>query len=292
MLGVIDAGVHQFPVRATEQADPTSPVVILLPAMGVRASYYRPFIENLSRQGLTVVGFDFRGHGENRPRAARGVRFGYQDLVDDVADVVDLVSKHYPDAPRFLVGHSLGGQITMLYTASHPGRVQGAAVLASGSVWWRTFPGAQGVKNLVGTQLIAAMSTLLGYWPGWVFGGRQATGLMCDWARQGRTGRWALDGSTTDYEKALGALRLPLLTVSVDGDEFAPPSSMDHLAGKARQATRTRRHYGLSDAGADKLGHFGWVHRSAELSRWIGDWLASSADGVGRLGHVEPEPRA
>ena len=291
MLGVLDAGAHQLSVRATEQTDPTSPVVILLPAMGVPATYYRAFVENLHRQGMTVVSFDFRGHGESGPQATRGVKFGYQDLVNDAAAVVDLVEQRYPDAPRFLVGHSLGGQITMLYTASHPGRVQGAALLASGSVWFRTFPGSQSVKNLIGTQLIAAMSTVLGYWPGWGFGGRQATGLMCDWARQGRTGRWALQGSTTDYEKALAELRMPLLTVSFDGDELAPPSSMDHLAGKARQAIRTRRHYGLADAGADKLGHFGWVYRSAELSRWIGEWLAESADRVGRLGHVEAEQR-
>ncbi|QUH01301.1 alpha/beta fold hydrolase [Saccharopolyspora erythraea] len=290
-LGVIDAGAHQLAVSATEQADRTSPVVILLPAMGVPATYYRPFIANLRERGLTVVSIDFRGHGQSRPRAVRGVRFGYQALVDDVDAVVDLVAERYPRAPRFLVGHSLGGQITMLNAAARPDGVHGAAMLASGSVWFRSFPGSRGFKNLIGTQFIAVVSTLLGYWPGWSFGGRQPTGLMRDWARMARTGRWSLTGSTTDYEKALGELRLPLLTVTFDGDELAPPSSTDHLAGKAPRVVRTRRHYSLADAGAEKLGHFGWVYRSAELSRWIGEWISScDATVEGPAGAVGPNP--
>lgn len=280
VLGHVSAGAHRIAVRTARQEDPGSPVVVLLPAMGVPARYYRPFVADLHRQGLTVVVFDLRGQGETKPRAARGVRFGYQSLIDDVDAVLDLVESAFPQAPRFLLGHSLGGQIALLHAARNPDRVHGVALVASGSVWFRSFPGVHKFRTLFGTQAVATMSALLGYWPGerLGFGGRQATDLMQDWARQARTGRYRLNGSTTDYEAALQELRQPLLTVSVAGDRLAPKSSVDHLAAKARRARRTVKHYTRAASGAESLGHFKWVRNGGELSRWISDWIASAHD--------------
>lgn len=277
-LGRISAGAHELTVRATTQDDPASPVAILLPAMGVPARYYRQFVRNLHECGLTVVTFDLRGQGEAKPSAARGVRFGYKDLIDDLAEVVDLVDTALPGAPRFLLGHSLGGHVAMLYAAERPERVNGVALLASGSVWFRSFEGSRVWRNLIGTQLVATFSSVAGYWPGhrFGFGGRQPVDVMRDWARQCRTGRYTLKGSRTDYESALRRLRIPVLTVTVEGDDLAPASSVDHLSGKAGKCARTRRHYTPEFAGVDKLGHFRWVRASAPLSRWIADWIKTA----------------
>ncbi|TDD54000.1 alpha/beta hydrolase family protein [Saccharopolyspora elongata] len=282
VLGQVSAGAHRLTVRATKQDDPASPVVVLLPAMGVPARYYRPFVADLHAQGLAVVTFDVRGQGESKPSAARGVRFGYQSLIDDVDAVLDLVDAAFPQAPRFLLGHSLGGQIALLHAACRPDRVQGVALVASGSVWFGSFPGMYKLRTLFGTQLVAAASALLGYWPGhrFGFGGRQATDLMQDWARQARTGRYRLNGSTTEYEAALREVRQPLLTVSVAGDRLAPKSSVDHLAAKAGRAPRTDKHYTRAASGAENLGHFNWVRNGGELSRWVRDWIAAVDSSV------------
>ncbi|SDX28763.1 Predicted alpha/beta hydrolase [Saccharopolyspora shandongensis] len=282
VLGQVSAGAHRLTVRAAKQDDPGSPVVVLLPAMGVPARYYRPFVADLHAQGLAVVTFDVRGQGESKPSAARGVRFGYQSMIDDVDGVLDLVDAAFPPAPRFLLGHSLGGQIALLYAARRPDRVQGVALVASGSVWFGSFPGMYKFRTLFGTQLVAAASALLGYWPGhrFGFGGRQATDLMHDWARQARTGRYRLNGSTTDYEAALREVRQPLLTVSIAGDRLAPKSLVDHLAAKAGRAKRTDKHYTRAASGAKNLGHFNWVRNGGELSRWVRDWIAAVDSSV------------
>lgn len=278
-LGTVEAGEHQLTIRAHRGEDPASPVMIMLPAMGVPARYYQPFLRSLVARGLTVVSFDLRGQGEALPRARRGIRFGYQDLIDDAGAVVDLVERNFPQAPRFLLGHSLGGQVALLYAASHPDRVHGVTLLGSGSVWFRSFRGSRAWKNLFGTQVVAAFSAVLGCWPGerLGFGGRQPAGVMRDWARQGRSGRYRLGGSDTDYEAALATSDVPLLTVTMDGDELAPESSVDHLAGKAVRSARTARHYSCEIAGASKLGHYAWVYSSGELARWIGEWAAAAA---------------
>ncbi|MEU6127918.1 alpha/beta fold hydrolase [Saccharopolyspora sp. NPDC047091] len=291
-LGELPAGEHRLSVRACAAADPAAPVVVLLPAMGVPASYYPPFLQELHDRGCTVVSVDWRGQGTASPRADRKIRFGYQDLVDDATAVVDLVAREFPAAPRFLVGHSLGGQIALLLAAADPSRVQGVTLLASGSVWFRSFPGLQGWKNLVATQFVAALSAVLGFWPGerLGFGGRQPAGIMRDWARQGRTGRYRLGGSDVDYERALRELDVPLLTVSVEGDELAPASSVDHLAAKAAAASRTRRHYSCETAGAAKLGHYAWVYTSGVLADWITGW-AAAATGTAQAGPAEADAR-
>lgn len=290
-LGEVSAGDHRLSVGALAADDPAAPVVIVLPAMGVPATYYRPFLRELHEQGCSAVSVDARGQGAATPAADRGIRFGYQDLIDDAAAVVDLVEREFPHAPRFLVGHSLGGQISMLFAAAHPGRVRGVTLLASGSVWFRSFPGLRGWKNLIATQTVAVLSAVLGYWPGerFGFGGRQPAGIMRDWARQGRTARYRLGGSKIDYEEALRELDVALLTVSVEGDELAPESSVDHLAAKAVAAPRTRRHYSCEIAGAAKLGHYAWVYNSGVLVGWIKDWATTArrTDGTGATADVD-----
>lgn len=277
VLGVVEAGERSVTVRSVTSEDPTRPVLVLVPAMGVPAGYYRPFAQNLHAQGCTVVSFDLRGQGENLPPASRAVTCGYQDLVDDVGAVVDLVQASFPKAPVYLVGHSLGGQLALLYAAAEPSRVHGVVLVAAGSVWFRSFRGVPAFRTLIGTQVVSVLSRLLGFWPGdrLGFGGRQPRGVMRDWARQARSGQYVLSGATTDYEAALRTLRSPVLAVSVEGDHLAPQSAVDHLSGKAVQAVRTRRHYTRADSGADKLGHFAWVRSGHQLAAWIGEWVSA-----------------
>jgi predicted alpha/beta hydrolase len=278
VIGEVAAGDHLIKVRAARQDDAESPVVVLVPAMGVPAGYYLKFVAHLHRLGLQVVSYDVRGQGETGPRAARGTRFGYQDFVEDLDGVLDVVDQVIPvGAPRFALGHSLGGQISMLHAAAHPGRVRGVALIASGAVNYRVYPGRlrRYYYNLLGPQSIAVLSTLLGYWPGerFGFGGRQATGLMRDWARQSRTARWRLSGSDFDYDAALARMSTPMLTVTVDNDSLAPKQAMDDLAGSTN-APRTERHYSEANAAA-RLDHFKWARNAGELATWIDEWIRS-----------------
>ncbi|GAB3957441.1 hypothetical protein GCM10027614_72920 [Micromonospora vulcania] len=60
-------GMQVYP----EPAGPAgAPVVVIWPAMGVRARYYRPFAAALRSAGLAVVVADLRGTGASTPRRA------------------------------------------------------------------------------------------------------------------------------------------------------------------------------------------------------------------------------
>ncbi|MFC7303280.1 alpha/beta fold hydrolase [Streptomyces monticola] len=275
-------GGASFVLRALRAADPSAPVTVILPAMGTPARFYAPFAHALHGEGLSVVTVDLRGQGESAPRTGRGVRFGYREIVEvDLPAVLAAVRGQFPGVPLVLLGHSLGGQLGLLHAATTGERVDALALIASGSVWYRGFGPLLGPRNLVGSQLIAGVCALRGHWPGrrLGFGGDQPGGVMRDWARQARTGRYTLDGSSVDYESALRALALPLLMVGVDNDALAPAGAREHLLSKVPNAAIDRWQYGEDAAGGKRVDHFRWVRHHAGLGRHVAQWtLKATAD--------------
>ncbi|SFM55191.1 alpha/beta fold hydrolase [Marinobacter zhejiangensis] len=73
-----------------------------------------------------VYAIDMAGHGhsDHRPPAQSYL------LVDYVADLAELLDTHF-DGPVRLVGHSLGGVISLLYTAAFPEKVSRLSIIDS-----------------------------------------------------------------------------------------------------------------------------------------------------------------
>ncbi|PWU53464.1 alpha/beta hydrolase [Micromonospora globispora] len=264
-------GVQTYP---DPDGVPDAPVVLIWPAMGVRARYYRPFAAALRAAGLGVAVADLRGTGASTPTPARTCRYGYADLAGDVGSVLEALKPRLDGRTRLLLGHSLGGQIALLHQALHdPDAVDGLALVAVGVPWWRGYPGLRGWGVLPYTQGIAATTGLLGVWPGWGFGGRQARGVIRDWAYTSRTGRFpVLDG--VDAEAAVRSVRTPVLAVSVDDDRYTPHQTLDHLCGKLAAAPVTRQRYTAAEAGAP-LDHFSWVRASTPLAARVAAFAAT-----------------
>ncbi|MEU0175319.1 alpha/beta fold hydrolase [Streptomyces massasporeus] len=108
----------------------------MVPAMGARARFYAPFARGLHRGGLHVAITDLRGQGESIPVARRGVAYGYREMVDDdFPAVVRAVSAAFPGSPVVPVGHSLGGQLALLSSATGLPGVHAVVLTAAGSVW-------------------------------------------------------------------------------------------------------------------------------------------------------------
>ncbi|MFJ4869803.1 alpha/beta fold hydrolase [Streptomyces sp. NPDC088757] len=278
-------------VRVHARPEPTAPVVVVLPAMGTPARHYTPLARALHRRGATVVTTDPRGHGESTPVPARGVRFGYRELVEhDIGAVLDAVARAFPGAPRLILGHSLGGQLGLVHCGLFRPRLDGVVLVASGSAWWRTL-GPSGARWLARSLLCTAGAELLGYWPGHRlgFGGRESVGLMRDWARQLRTGRYAARGAAADYEEALRGVALPVLAVDVEHDDLAPARAVDHLCAKLPPARVERWTYRTADAGGRDLDHFRWIRHNTALVERIAAWAgfpepAGEAGDVGETG--------
>jgi predicted alpha/beta hydrolase len=234
--------------------------VLVLPALGVSASYYRPFCSALAERGYAVAAVDHRGNGTSSARVRRGVDFGYAALVEDARCVIATARP-----PVFLLGHSLGGHVAALVAAEGEA-LAGLALVASGTPFHERFPPREARWIRFGTAVIPWIASLVGYYPGKLFGfgGTEARTVMSEWTALARDGRFVLDGTPRD----LSSVALPLLAISLDRDWMAPPSAVDHLVEKMPRAALERVH-----VSNEAIDHFRWARHPAPIVEIVDRWI-------------------
>ena len=271
----LDAADQRLGLQTYPEPAPDAPLVVIWPAMGVPGRYYQPLAERLHREGLAVVVADLRGTGASTPRPSRRSRYGFADVAGDVGAVLDHLK---PDGRKIvLVGHSLGGQACALHLALAPAHdVHALALVAVGLPYYRAYHARRARGVLLLTQGINAVAKTLRVWPGWGFGGRQARGVIRDWAYTARHGRFPRMAGV-DAEAALGQVRIPVLAISLDGDAFTPAATVDLLAAKFIDAPVRRVHLSASDMGRP-VDHFTWVRASAPVASRIAELVRTAPE--------------
>jgi len=255
------------------------PVFIIMPAMGVRASYYAPLAGSLLQQGLQAVTADLRGHGYSSLRSSRSVDFGFHEMINqDLPAVVAATQGRFPRSPIYLLGHSLGGQMSVLYASLFPDQVAGVVLVSSGSVYFRGWRFPTSLAILSATQLAWGISRLLGYFPGHRlgFGGREARTTIRDWAHNARTGSYRPAHGERDVEAAMAGMTTPVLAISIGGDKLAPPRATRQLCGKLKSAPVRYLCMGSDEMPAAGLDHFAWVNHAAPIVEKIRPWMATN----------------
>ena len=253
---------HRFDATLYPVDDPRAPVLIFLSALGTPARVYARLGREMIAHGVQLCAPDWRGIGSSSVRAARASDFGYRHLIEfDLAALIEAVRQRRPQAPIWLGGHSLGGQMALLRAAAEPQGIAGVIMIAAGSVhlpaysWKLRF----GVGSLA--LLSSLMGPLLGYFPGGRvgFGGREAAGLMRDWSRVAITGRYRPDGSGIDYEGALRALTLPVLALTFTGDHWSPAPTAQALLRKLPGGSGVHWHWDPSQTRGVTIDHYRWL---------------------------------
>ncbi len=202
---------------------------------------------------------------------------------------VEAARKRFPSACLYLLGHSLGGQLSALYLGANPGAADGLILLASCSVHFTGWGFPRSVGILVFTQTARLVSSILGYFPGKRigFGGTESAQVIRDWAHESLTGRYKIPGSSHDFEALLRQIRLPVLAVSFDDDSFAPKRAVRNLCNKMPEANLTHRHITPKEVGAPEIGHFQWVKNSepviGEIEKWLTGMPPCRARGRSRV---------
>jgi len=178
----------------------------------------------------------------------------------------------HPKAPICLLGHSLGGKLSLLYAAANPGSVSAVITVASCSLYWRRFPPYHRWGLLLFSQFMRLTATVLGSYPGHLLGfaSHESRGMIGDWAQQALTGKYRVRNSQLDYNQALSVSTTPALILTIDNDRFAPASSADHLASMLPAATASRIH--LQEPSVPEV-HFRWVQNSQPVVDQIQTWL-------------------
>ena len=120
-------GLQMYSKGWAPQGKPKA-VVCLVHGHGEHIGRYEHVATALTEKGFSLLGFDLRGHGKSS--GPRGHTPSYDALMDDIATFFGQVEARYPELPRFLYGHSLGGNLVLNYALSRKPALRG--VIATG----------------------------------------------------------------------------------------------------------------------------------------------------------------
>ncbi len=128
-------------------------VICLVHGLGEHSGRYGHMGEAFNHAGYALMTFDLRGHG--RSDGSRGHAPNYAALMTDISALLNEVKLHYPSLPRFLYGHSLGGNLVIHYALrEHPNL---AGIIASAPLL-RT-------ASKPPTWKLAMLRAMVGVWP-------------------------------------------------------------------------------------------------------------------------------
>ncbi|WP_439182702.1 alpha/beta hydrolase [Carboxylicivirga taeanensis] len=124
--------------------EPPKALIVLIHGFGEHCSRYAPYIELFEKANIAFISMDHIGHGQSEGK--RGVIQSYTQLLNDVGLLVDKAEELFPDTPKFLYGHSMGGNIALNYllTRTHP--FKGAII---SSPWLKLSQEPNGLSKLL-----------------------------------------------------------------------------------------------------------------------------------------------
>jgi alpha-beta hydrolase superfamily lysophospholipase len=111
---------------------PARAVVCVFHGLGEHGGQYVEVARALTEAGVALLAIDLRGHG--RSDGQRGHTPSYVALLDDVDALLAGAAERHPGAPRFLYGHSLGGNLVLNHAMRRQPDIAG--VIATGP-WFR-----------------------------------------------------------------------------------------------------------------------------------------------------------
>ena len=266
------------PLAATVLEPPrVDGAVVIASATGVPRRIYEGIAGCLADAGLAVITFDYRGIGGSRQGGplrreyARMQEWGRLDL----EGALSWMRRAYAGAPLLVLGHSAGGQLIGLAPSAR--HLAGAALIGSQLGWAGHWPWpARGLMWSMWHAMIPVLTTAVGYLPMQAFGQGEdlPAGVAREWAAWGRRRNYLFDALGPAVRQGYGGLRFPVRALHIGDDLYAPRSGVEALVsfyGGPREVQTVTP----AQAGARRIGHFGWVRPRFEEAIWapIRDWF-------------------
>jgi len=238
---------------------------------GVKKEFYLHFCRFLAGQGYAVVMFDYRGVGESRPQRMRGFGATLQDWPrQDMTAVLNWCQAHYPDTPKLIVSHSIGGQLIGLMP-NHD-LLSGVVTIASSVGSWRLQSSPRKYTAAFLWYVVTPLTTsLFGY------GYLKRLGIMEDlpapmlheW-RQWCTNDAYLSPflDNTILEHYFAQVRIPYKNYHITDDWIANETTVNKLLTYYPNAKATIRRISPQEYGVKKIGHFGFFSRKFTETLW------------------------
>ena len=258
--------------------------VLINSATAVPRKVYRSFASYLAHRGCAVLTYDYRGIGgsrqqavvgTNQPKSLVGFKASMADWAAlDVTAAVRWMRERYSTLPLAYVGHSFGGQALGLIENNI--EISRALLVASQAATWKLMQPPENYRvyafmNFVGVPL----TRLLGYTPGWAGVGEDLPkDVFLQWTDWVSSPRYLFDSglpALQNFARYSGELR----ALAFSDDPWATRLAVEMLCagfGAAKPEVLTVK---PSDAGVEKIGHFGFFRPDHRDTLWRGaaDWI-------------------
>nr|XP_023691085.1 monoglyceride lipase isoform X1 [Paramormyrops kingsleyae] len=120
-------GQHLF-CRYWEPEGPPRALVFVVHGAAEHCGSYDDVAQTLMKRNLLVFAHDHVGHGKSEGK--RLVVRDFQVYIRDATQHVAIMKKRYPGLPIFLLGHSMGGAISILTACEQPEDFAGVVLIA------------------------------------------------------------------------------------------------------------------------------------------------------------------
>lgn len=220
-------------------------IVILVHGIAEHSGRYAHVAEALVNAGYAVYSLDHRGHG--RSDGMRGYFDSFEKPVTDLKTYVDQIKSTHPDAKIFMVGHSMGSLISLMFVLRHQSDLAG----------WVSSGSPVKLDETASEFLINMGKTLKNILPTLPFMPLDVTTISRDadvvekqkhdpLVYHGRVRVGMASGLVTEGRAArdrLGELHLPILLMHGTGDKLTPVSGSQWIYEKAESADKTLKLY-------------------------------------------------
>jgi len=128
-MATTEEGTHTLPdgkkvyTKTWKPAGSPIAIVIFLHGFSDHCNHFDEFFTQLSESGVLAHGFDQRGWGRSVQKPSDKGRSGPTSQV--IADISAVIESKLPSSvPVFLMGHSMGGQETLIYASTGPTEIR------------------------------------------------------------------------------------------------------------------------------------------------------------------------
>jgi predicted alpha/beta hydrolase len=262
--------------------------VLINSAAAVPRKLYRGFASYLARRGCAVLTYDYRGTGDSRqksltnysqPRSLVGFKASMSDWAAlDVTAAVAWMRERYKSLPLNYVGHSFGGQALGLLPNNT--EVSRALFIAAQAGTWKLMAAPERYRvyamlNFIGQPL----TRLMGYTPGWTgLGLDLPKGVFLQWVSWVMRERYMFDDSSLkaleNFPHYQGALR----ALCISDDPWATRPAVELLCSGFTAIKPDILTITPADAGAARIGHFGFFKPEHRDTLWRGaaEWIEAT----------------